>query len=98
MSQASLNVPTTGPSPPTTFAGIMNGALDALVSKNSGSSSPANFPTTSGGAGTPFQDWADTSPGVGIVDEREFDGSSWLNKGAVVQTGHVWMPKVGGGS
>lgn len=98
MSQASLNVPTIGPSPPTTFAGIMNGALDAVVTKNSGATAPANFPTTSGGAPTAFQDWADTSPGSGLIDEKEFDGSTWLNKGAMDQTNHVWMPKVGGGS
>lgn len=97
MSQASLNVPTTGPSPPTTFAGIINGVADALVSKNSGGAAPANFPT-SPGAPTAFQDWADTSPGAGLVDEREYDGSNWLNKGAQDQTNHVWMPKVGGGS
>lgn len=97
MSQASLNVPVTGPSPPVTFAGIINGAADALVSKNSGAAAPANFPT-SPGAPTAFQDWADTSPGGGLVDEREYDGSNWLNKGAQDQTNHVWMPKVGGGS
>lgn len=98
MSQASLNVPTIGPSPPTTFAGIINGAMDAVVTKNSGATAPANFPTTSGGAATAFQDWADTSPGSGLIDEKEFDGSTWLNKGAMDQTNHVWMPKVGGGS
>jgi hypothetical protein len=97
MSQGSLNVPITGPVSPTAFAGDINSAFDALVSKNSGGSAPANFPT-SPGAATTFEDWADTSPGAGIIDEREFDGTNWLIKGSMDQTAHVWMPKVGGGS
>jgi hypothetical protein len=97
VSQGSINVPVVGPVTPTAFAGDINTALDALVSKNSGAAAPTNFPTT-GGAGTIYQDWADTSPGGGITDEREFDGSNWLNKGAQDGTNHVWMPKVGGGS
>lgn len=97
MSQGSLNVPVTGPDPPSNFAGEINVALDAVVTQNSGASQPTNFPTT-GTAPTAFQQWADTSPGGGIVDMREFDGSNWLRRGAQDQTAHVWMPIVGGGS
>jgi len=97
MSQGSLNVPTVGPDAPTNFATQINTALDALISKNSGSSSPTNFPTTSG-APTQAQDWWDTSPGGGIITDRIYDGSQFLEKGAVDTTNHIWMPKVGGGN
>jgi hypothetical protein len=97
MSQGSLNVPTVGPDSPTSFAGQANTALDALVSKNSGSGAPTNFPTT-GGSATQGQEWWDTSPGAGIIDDRVHDGSSFLNRGGIDTGGHLWMPKVGGGS
>lgn len=97
MSQGSLNVPTTGPDQPTSFAGQINTALDAVISKNSGSSAPANFPT-SGGAATQWQDWIDTSPGGGIVDLKIFDGASWIVRASFDTTNHFSMPKVGGGS
>lgn len=97
MSQGSLNVPVTGPDPPSNFAGEINTSLDAIVTQNSGAGAPTNFPTT-GSAATAFQQWADTSPGGGIVDMREFDGSSWLRRGAQDQTAHTWMPIIGGGS
>jgi hypothetical protein len=97
MSQGSLNVPTTGPVSPTAMAGDINAAADALVSKNSGASAPANFPT-SPGAPTTYQEWADTSPGASITDLKLYDGASWLPTGSMDGVNHVWMPKVGGNS
>src|SRR5438132_110522 len=78
-SQGSLNVPVTGPESPTTFAGQINTAFDAVISKNSGATAPTNFPTTGFGAAQ-FQDWMDTSPGAGIVDHRIYDGAVFVNR------------------
>lgn len=96
--QGSLHVPTTGPLSPTVFAGDVNTVVDALISKNSGGSSPTNYPTTGNGA-TQGQDWWDTSPGGGIIDERVNDGAGvFVNRGAIDATNHLPLPKVGGGS
>jgi hypothetical protein len=94
--QGSLNVPTTGPMSPTTFAGTMNTALTAIISKNSGTSAPNNFPTVGIGV-SQFQDWMDTSPGSGIYDHRIWDGAVFVNRGSYDSVNHVAMPKVGGG-
>ncbi len=96
MSQGSLNVPTTGPVSPTVFAGDINTAVDALVSKNSGASSPTNFPTTGGGP-TQFQEWVDTTVAATVL-ANIYDGASWTYTATLDTTNHVWKPKLHAGT
>jgi hypothetical protein len=96
MSQGSLNVPTVGPVSPTSFAGDINAALDAVISKNSGGSAPANFPTT-GGTPTSFQDWMNTTAPT-LVQANLYDGVSWCYRGTLDTTNHVWKPKLHAGT
>ena len=53
MSQGSTILPTVGPIPGLTEQGLINAALAALLSNNSGGSAPASP--------TQYQFWADTS-------------------------------------
>lgn len=69
MSQGSTVLPTVGPIPGLTEQGLINAALAALLSNNSGGSAPASP--------TQFQFWADTSS-AGLVVLRQFIGATWV--------------------
>ncbi len=93
MSQASYNVPTGGSFSMVTFAGLMNGAYNALASQSSGASAPANGP---GNAPQEFQTWFNTT-NVAVPSLNIFDGVNWDFVGALDVAGSNWLPKMGGG-
>lgn len=93
MSQGSTNVPTGGSESATTYAGQCNTAWNALSSKNSGASAPANGPNN---APVQFQDWVDmTSATFPVL--RRFDGVNWPRAGSFDIANSVWCPQMGGG-
>lgn len=93
MSQAAYNTPTSGTYSMTVYAGLMNGAWNALASKNSGASAPANGP---GSAAQEFQDWCDTT-NVNFPIWKMFDGVNWPRIGTLDVANSNWLPKMGGG-
>lgn len=93
MSQASYNVPTGGSFSMVTFAGLMNGAYNALASQNAGASAPANGP---GNAPQEFQTWFNTT-NVNFPVLNVFDGVNWDKFGALDVANSNWLPKMGGG-
>src|SRR5258706_4731180 len=94
MSQASYQVPTGGSFSMVTFAGLMNGAYNALASQNAGASAPANGP---GNAAQEFQTWFNTT-NVNFPILNVFDGVNWNRLGTLDVANSNWLPKVGGGS
>jgi hypothetical protein len=93
MSQASYNVPTGGSFSMVTFSGLMNGAYNALASKNAGASAPANGP---GSAPQEFQTWFSTIS-VNFPTLTYFDGVAWNRAGTLDVVNSNWLPKMGGG-
>src|SRR5712671_2565169 len=93
MSQASYNVPTGGSFSMVTFAGLMNGAYNALASQNAGASAPANGP---GSVAQEFQPWFDTT-NVNFPILKWFDGVNWNKTGTLDVVNSNWLPKMGGG-
>lgn len=93
MSQAAYNVPTGGSFSMVTFAGLMNGAYNALATNNSGASAPANGP---GSAPQEFQSWFNTT-NVNFPIFNYFDGVNWDRVGTMDVAGSNWLPKMGGG-
>lgn len=93
MSQGAAQVPTGGSESATTFAGQCNTAWLALLSKNSGSSAPANGPNS---APVEFQSWADTTSALFPV-LKMFDGVNWPKLGRLDTASSIWCPQMGGG-
>src|SRR5579883_2784055 len=94
MSQASYNVPTSGSMSMVTFAGLMNGAYNALATGSSGASAPANGP---GSAPQALQCWWNTSS-VNWPVLNVFDGVNWDSLGTLDVVDSNWFPKFGGGT
>lgn len=92
-SQGSGCMPTTGTVSGLTLVQDINAGLAAIISSNSGSSAPA---TDCSGAPVKGQPWLDTS--VTPNHLRLYDGTNWLDLGAVDATNHIWTPPVGGGT
>lgn len=86
--QGTIVGPTTGPKTMTEVMGVLNAALLAIQSCNSGSSSPANGVA---GAPTEYQCWADTSAAPD-VSFKYYDGASWVTFGTLNTSTHVWTP------
>jgi hypothetical protein len=93
MSQASYNVPTGGSFSMVTFAGLMNGAYNALATQNSGASAPTNGPSS---AAQEFQTWFDTT-NVNFPILKFYDGVNWDKAGILDVANSNWLPKMGGG-
>lgn len=93
MSQGSLNVPTGGTISAVTFAGLCNTAWNALTSKNSGASSPANGP---GSAPVQFMDWMDTTNAAFPI-WKLYDGANFPRIGTLDVSNSTWLPQLGGG-
>src|SRR6266404_6239884 len=94
MSQASYNVPTGGSFSMVTFAGLMNGAYNALASQSAGASAPANGP---GSAPQEFQTWFNTT-NVTVPSLNIFDGVNWDFVGALDVAGNktIGLPDMRG--
>lgn len=93
MSQASYNVPTGGSFSMVTFAGLMNGAYNALATQSAGASMPANGP---GNVAQEFQTWFNTT-NVNFPVMNFYDGTNWDNAGTLDVANSNWLPKMGGG-
>jgi len=91
--QGTLCSPTTGTVSGLTLTQNYNAALQALVTSNSGASSPAN---ACSGAAQTGQLWLDQSATPSVL--RIYDGANWLALGAVDAASHIWTPPVGGGA
>lgn len=87
-------MPTTGTVSGLTMAQDINAAIAALISSNSGASSPATDCTVVAIKG---QVWLDTSVTPNLL--KQYDGASnWVVIGALDATNHVWSPPLGGGT
>lgn len=86
--QGTIVGPTIGPKTMTEVMGVINAALLAIQSCNSGSSAPANGVA---GAPTQFQCWADTSAAP-VISFKRYDGASWVTFGTLNTSTHVWTP------
>jgi hypothetical protein len=93
MSQASYNVPTGGSFSMVTFAGLMNGAYNALATQSAGASMPANGP---GNVAQEFQTWFNTT-NVNFPVLNFYDGVNWDKAGTLDVANSNWLPKMGGG-
>lgn len=90
--QDDLYSPTAGTVSGLQLTNNYNAALAALASCNSGSSAPANL---SGGP-VAGQCWLDTTSAPYAA--KVYDGASWVVKGYLDTTNHLWLPQVGGGT
>lgn len=93
MAQGSAQVPTGGSESATTFAGQVNTALLAVLSRHSGATAPANGPNS---AAVQYQDWMDTTNASFPVD-RVNDGANWDRVFTVDVANSVVCPQLGGG-
>jgi hypothetical protein len=93
-SQGSNFLDTTGIYNGLTAANRLNGALDALLTCNSGSTAPTN---ALGGVAELGQCWLDTTSATLPVKKR-YTGSGWVVEGVIDVSNGVWVPVVGGGS
>jgi hypothetical protein len=91
--QGSGCMPTTGTVSGLTFAQDINAAIAALISSNSGATPPA---TDCSGVAITGQLWLDQSTTPAHL--RQYDGSVWLDLGALDAANHRWTPPVGGGT
>lgn len=94
MSQGLLDLPLTGVYGGLAAATDINAAVDALASKSSGASAPAN---AAGGVPPLGQDWVD-STGAQYKVWKVWDGTQWLLVGTIDATNHLFLPAFGGGS
>lgn len=91
-SQGSLCLPVVSPLPGLTLVQDINAALAALVSSNSGGTSPTN---PCGSAPVKGQIWLDTSTTPAVI--RSYDGvSTWVALGQLDAVNHLWEPPIGG--
>src|SRR5690349_1755051 len=95
MSQGSLVMPTSG-----TLSGLqamqdVNNALAALVSANSGTSSPTN---ATGGVPVAGQFWLDTSGTLPLLKIYVGSTGAWQTLGAFDDANSLWVPVIGGGT
>ena len=92
--QGSYQPPTAGPMSMATFVGTyLNPALRALAACHNGSSAPANGPSSLPLA---YQCWVDTTTNPALY--KIYDGTSWIIKGSINTSTHVWLPYLTGGS
>lgn len=91
-SQATTVVPTTGPHTMAEVATIINAAFEALGTKNSGSSAPANG---TGGVPLAYWNWVDTSSTTKVW--KIYDGVQWLTLANIDISGHTLTVPVGSG-
>jgi hypothetical protein len=87
-SQDSIVLPVTGPHTMADYSGLLNDALLALQSCNSGSVAPTNGPSA---AEVDYQCWADTSAAPAIAFKR-WDGAQWVTFGVLDTAAHTWTP------
>jgi hypothetical protein len=85
--QGSIVTPIAGPMTMASYAALANAALLALQTCNSGSSAPANGPSS---LAVHYQCWADTT--TNPVLYKTYDGASWVTFGALNTSTHVWTP------
>lgn len=88
MSQGTLVNPTSGTLSGLSAIQTLNNSFDALVTKNSGATAPAN---TQSGTPELGQDWLDTS--TTPYTWRMFDGAAWVVVGWIDATNHVFVAK-----
>lgn len=82
-----------------TYSGLqaanrINGALDALLTCNKGSSAPTN---ALGGAAKAGQCWLDDTSATLLVKKR-YSGAAWVVEGVIDVSNGVWVPPIGGGA
>ena len=92
-SQGSGCMPTTGTVSGLSFAQLINSAIAALISSNSGASAPATDCTVVSVKG---QIWLDTSITPNIL--KQYDGTQWSVLGALDASNRLWAPPIGGGT
>lgn len=93
-SQGPAFMPTTGTYNGLQAANTLNGALDALLTCNKGSTAPTN---ALGGIAKAGQCWIDDTSATLLIKKR-YTGSAWVVEGVLDVTNGVWAPPVGGGS
>src|SRR5229473_7131071 len=94
MTQSSYVMPVSGLVTMATFADDINGGFNALASRSSGNSAPANGPSA---AATQLQDWGDTTAPT-LIKMKMFDGVNWPRWGTLDTTNSLWLPTMGGGN
>lgn len=85
--QGTIVGPLVGPKTMAEVMTVLNAAMLAIQSCNSGATAPANGV---GAAATRHQCWADTSGNPTLF--KRYDGASWVTFGALDTSSHVWTP------
>jgi hypothetical protein len=85
--QGTIVGPIVGPKTMTEVMTVLNAAMLAIQSCNSGTSAPANGV---GGTPTHFECWADTTSNPVLF--KRYDNTSWVTFGALDTSTHVWTP------
>jgi hypothetical protein len=86
--QGTIVGPTVGPKTMIEVMTVLNAAMLAIQSCNSGTSAPVNGP---GAAAKAYQCWADTSAAP-AVSYKTYDGASWVTFGQLNTSTHLWTP------
>lgn len=88
MSQGNVFLPTVGVYNGLTAANTLNTALDAILTSNKGSTTPANGLGSVAKAG---QFWLDDSVAT-LQVLKQFDGADWIVIGYLDTTNNIWTP------